>query len=105
MEGLGEGTLYALGDHVWKVEGALGGLGALLRTVGELESLSREEVHGIGELIVFIKNEAGKVRRTLTDRHHAPEFREFASGQDIKKIKKTGGGKKKKRRRVRKRKA
>ena len=97
MESLSEGMLYALGEHVWKVEDALGGLGALFRAVGEFESLSRDEIHGIGELIVFIKNEAGKVRRTLTDQHHAPEFQEFASSSVLKKIKKTGGRRKKKR--------
>ena len=103
MESLSEGTLYALGEHVWKVEDALGGLGALFRAVG-VESLSRDEIRGIGELVVFIKNEAGKVRRTLTDRQHAPEFQEFAPVGEAKRIKKVGG-KKKRRRKRRKRKA
>ena len=84
MEELGEETLYALGGHVWRVEEALEGLGALFRISGDLGSLESREVHGIGELIVFIKNEATKVRRVLTERSLAQEFREFAPKDDPK---------------------
>ena len=96
MEKLSEGTLYALGGHVWRIEGALGGLGALFRMADDLGSLDGDEIHGMGELIVFIQNEAKKVRRVLTEHRQAAEFPEFASGDDLKKWKKATKRKKKK---------
>ena len=85
MESFDEKTLFGLGCQVLRVECALGGLGALLRIAGNPESLSGDEIQGVGELIVMVKNEARKARRALVDRHHAPEFREFASEGDLKK--------------------
>ena len=96
MESFDERTLYNLGYHVWKVEFSMEGLGALFRVAGDDEFLDRDEMHGIGEIIVLIKNESRKVRRVLMERYSVPEFRKFASGDDLKKMEKVYKNKKKK---------
>ena len=44
-------------------------------------------MHGIGEMLDMLKEDAWKASRSLIDKHLVEELREFASEDDLKKMK------------------
>ena len=55
--------------------------------MNDYDFLEPEEVHGIGEMLEVLKEDAWKASRSLIDKHLVEELREFASEDDLKKMK------------------
>ena len=87
MENLNKETVENIGYSVSRIHKILEGLSGLLRCVNDYDFLEPEEVHGIGEMLEVLKEDAWKASRSLIDKHLVEELREFASEDDLKKMK------------------
>ena len=87
MENLSNETLDNIGYCVSRIHKILEGPSGLLRCVNDYDFLEPEEVHGIGEMLEVLKEDAWKASRSLIDKHLVEELREFASEDDLKKMK------------------
>ena len=87
MESLNNETVENIGYCVSRIHKILEGLSGLLRCVNDYDFLEPEEVHGIGEMLDMLKEDAWKASRSLIDKHLVEELREFASEDDLKKMK------------------
>ena len=87
MEKLSNETVENIGYCVSRIHKILEGLSGLLRCVNDYDFLEPEEVHGIGEMLEVLKEDAWKASRSLIDKHLVEELKEFASEDDLKKMK------------------
>ena len=87
MEKLSNETVENIGYRVARIHKILEGLSGLLRCVNDYDFLEPEEVHGIGEMLEVLKEDSWKASRSLIDKHLVEELKEFASEEDLKKMK------------------
>ena len=87
METLDQKTLENIGHHASKLDYALLGLAALMRESQNFEYLNSDEMQGISELMMVLRDEMFKVRETLIEKDMAPAFEQFASEDDLKRTK------------------
>ena len=87
MESLSSETLTNIGYCASRMQRALLGLSALIREAQNFETLEPEELAGVSELVMIIRDEANKVANVLIEKDIVPEFKEFATEEDIQKMK------------------
>ena len=87
MDNLNDEMLEDIDSCASRVEGALLGLAALIREPEGLESLNLDEMNGISEIIMLIRNEVQRVNNMLIDQLSVYESEKFASQDDLKKMK------------------
>ena len=87
MDTLNNETVENIGYSVARIHKILEGLSGLLRCVNDYDFLEPEEVYGIGEMLDVLKEDAWKASISLIDKHLVEELREFASEDDLKKMK------------------
>ena len=86
MDKLSNETVENIGYSVARIHKILEGLSGLLRCMNNYDFLEPEEMHGLGEMLEILRDDAWKASRSLIDKHLVEELREFASEDDLKKM-------------------
>ena len=86
MQSLDNETVENIGYSVSRTHKILEGLSGLLRCMNQYDFLEPEEMHGLGEMLEILRDDAWKASRSLIDKHLVEELREFASEDDLKKM-------------------
>ena len=87
MDNLNDEMLEDIDSCASRVEGALLGLAALIREPERLESLNLDEMNGVSEIIMLIRNEVQRVNNMLIDQLSVYESEKLALQDDLKKMK------------------